>query len=87
MGRTLLYSILAGLLTFSTVVAQECFGNATLNQIFATDDPTCCQNDVCAIPCPEPVSEPTKGESSHYTLYNSIVTVVLFYPLGSFLVF
>jgi hypothetical protein len=24
--------------------AQECFGNETLNGIFATDDPSCCQN-------------------------------------------
>jgi hypothetical protein len=46
----------------SEAVAQEdCFENPELNDFFATDDPTCCQNDVCAIPCPEPVSKPTKG--------------------------
>jgi hypothetical protein len=46
----------------SVAVAQEtCFENSEFNEFFATDDPTCCQNDVCAIPCPEPVSKPTKG--------------------------
>jgi hypothetical protein len=47
----------------SEAVAQEaCFENPELNDFFATDDPTtCCQNDVCAIPCPESVSKPTKG--------------------------
>jgi hypothetical protein len=43
------------------VSSQECFTNDSLNEFFATGDPTCCQNDVCAIPCPEPVSEPSKG--------------------------
>ena len=46
----------------SVTVAQEsCFENPDFNEFFATDDPTCCQNDVCAIPCPEPVHRPTNG--------------------------
>jgi hypothetical protein len=42
--------------------AQEaCFENPEFNGFFATDDPTCCQNDVCAIPCPEVVPRPSNG--------------------------
>jgi hypothetical protein len=44
------------------VIAQEsCFESQDFNEFFATDDPTCCQNDVCAIPCPEPVARPSNG--------------------------
>jgi hypothetical protein len=42
--------------------AQEaCFENPEFNDFFATDDPTCCQNDICAIPCPEAVPRPSNG--------------------------
>jgi hypothetical protein len=46
----------------SVALAQEaCFENPEFNDLFATDDPTCCQNDVCAIPCPEAVLRPSNG--------------------------
>ena len=47
----------------SLVSGQDCLADPELNAVFATDEPTCCQNDVCALPCPEPVSAPTKGTS------------------------
>ena len=52
-----------------TVSAQEtqCLSDPEKDAVFATDNPTCCQNDVCLIPCPEPVTEPTKGK-----LYESV---------------
>ena len=39
---------------------EKCFGNDEFNDIFGSST-TCCQNDVCGIPCPAPVSKPTKG--------------------------
>ena len=47
-------------------VASDCLSDPTLNEFFAagTEIPaadSCCQQDVCAIPCPESVSEPGKG--------------------------
>jgi hypothetical protein len=46
----------------SLAVAQEaCFENPEFNDFFATDDPTCCQNDICAIPCPRDVPRPSNG--------------------------
>jgi hypothetical protein len=53
--------LFAAFLIIHQVAAQECFSNESLNDIFATGNPTCCQNDVCAIPCPEDVPEPSKG--------------------------
>eukprot|EP00529_Nitzschia_sp_RCC80_P014061 CAMPEP_0113474276 /NCGR_PEP_ID=MMETSP0014_2-20120614/18494_1 /TAXON_ID=2857 /ORGANISM="Nitzschia sp." /LENGTH=743 /DNA_ID=CAMNT_0000367105 /DNA_START=176 /DNA_END=2407 /DNA_ORIENTATION=- /assembly_acc=CAM_ASM_000159 len=45
------------------VSAQEtqCLSDPDKDIVFATENPTCCQNDVCLIPCPEPVTEPTNG--------------------------
>jgi hypothetical protein len=47
--------------TIAFADTEACFANDSMNEFFATDEPTCCQNDVCVIPCPEPVSEPPKG--------------------------
>ena len=41
---------------------EKCFENEELNQIFEPEgEPTCCQQDVCGIPCPVEVPPPTKG--------------------------
>ncbi|CAB9519598.1 affinity choline transporter 1 [Seminavis robusta] len=44
---------------------ETCLSNEALNAEFMSgvEEPTCCQNDVCAIPCPEPVSDPAVGFS------------------------
>lgn len=39
----------------------SCFKDDVFNNIFAADSPSCCQNDVCGLPCPEPVPDPSKG--------------------------
>lgn len=55
-------SMVALLCFLGSSAAQECFGDPELNEFFAVDEPTCCQQDVCGIPCPAGVTEPTKGE-------------------------
>jgi hypothetical protein len=64
----------------SMAVAQEagaCFGNSEFNDFYATDEPTCCQNDVCAIPCPEPIPKPTPGFG-----IGIIVAIVISFVIG-----
>lgn len=48
----------------AVATAEKCFANDSLNTIFETEEPTCCQFDVCGLPCPAPVSKPTVGTSS-----------------------
>ena len=69
---SVLLSILVGcvlLATNAVVQAQEefsCFENDEYNNIFAPADgveQTCCQQDVCGIPCPAEVPPPSKGMS------------------------
>ena len=43
--------------------SSSCLADETLNEIFATKRPTCCQHDVCGLPCPEPVPDPALGTS------------------------
>jgi len=47
-------------------VSSECLADTTLNDIFANGtsipkEGSCCQQDVCGIPCAEPVSAPGVG--------------------------
>ena len=65
MMATALVVLLQQATLVSSQEADLCFGNDELNDIFAEfrQEPTCCQNDICGIPCPEPVSKPTKGKS------------------------
>jgi hypothetical protein len=58
----LLLSQAATILVNADDSSEACFANDSMNEFFATDEPTCCQNDVCALPCPEPVPAPTKGK-------------------------
>ena len=63
MATALLVLLQQAMLVSSQETADLCFGNDELNDIFAEfrQEPTCCQNDICGIPCPAPVSKPTKG--------------------------
>ena len=60
---------IVGSLLLGQAVAEQCLSNATMNEHFATQNPTCCQNDVCAIPCPAPVPPPTKGKKTENTFF------------------
>lgn len=58
------------LLQLSTVVIAEqgeCLSNATLEAIFTggltTEERTCCQSDICGLPCPQTVPRPPPGKS------------------------
>lgn len=61
---------------------KECFEDPEFNEFFATDNPTCCQNDVCLIPCPEPVSDPSNGRSYTEFVYEEQI-IGLFRLVGS----
>ena len=41
--------------------AQGCLSDEKLDGMFDYSNPTCCQFDVCALPCPAPVSDPAFG--------------------------
>jgi hypothetical protein len=57
-------SFVTFLLVLSSSFAQEqCFSDPEFNAFFAVDEPTCCQQDVCGLPCPAPHPEPGKGTS------------------------
>ena len=47
----------------SVTADPSCFSDDTFNELFRTNRPTCCQNDVCGIPCPEPIGDPHVGYS------------------------
>jgi hypothetical protein len=54
----------------ATVEAGECLANDELEAIFAGDSvlpQTCCQKDICGLPCPVPVSDPGVGKYSTCT--------------------
>lgn len=62
----LLLVFASGWLLPITFVTSQCLGNSTLNEIFAAgttipQEGSCCQEAVCAIPCPLPVSDPGVG--------------------------
>ena len=66
MIRCALALVLAG--NFWSKAIAECLSDPALDAIFAggTTIPlegSCCQNDVCNIPCPEPVPAPGSGKS------------------------
>eukprot|EP00934_Nitzschia_sp_Nitz4_P005955 Nitzschia sp. Nitz4//scaffold243_size29414//16856//19408//NITZ4_008060-RA/size29414-augustus-gene-0.13-mRNA-1//-1//CDS//3329543843//5945//frame0 len=49
-------------LAVTTLAQEQCFpSNPEFEATFATDNPTCCQFDVCGLPCPAEVERPTKG--------------------------
>ena len=65
----------AGLLLFGAAflveeVVADCLANAEFNQFFENVnggatiplEGSCCQKDVCNLPCPEPVADPTIGK-------------------------
>jgi Sodium:solute symporter family len=45
----------------TAVAEQQCLSDPVLNEFFQVDEPTCCMKDVCGLPCPEPVSDPSVG--------------------------
>lgn len=56
-------------LKLSAVSAEgECFADAGMNEEFEAllggpmAEGDCCQNHICAIPCPEEVEDPSKGK-------------------------
>ena len=59
------------LLSLALVVPQvtaQCLSDPELEEIFSGGEElpkegSCCQNDICGLPCPEPVSKPTVGTS------------------------
>jgi len=64
MASTLSFRALSLVIVFATLsscVAEQCFSDPEFNAFFEVDSPTCCQNDVCGIPCPAPHPIPTKG--------------------------
>ena len=44
-----------------TWAQEQCIADPVINEFFATDNPTCCQFDVCGIPCPAGVDSPSNG--------------------------
>lgn len=63
MFRVLFSAAAAVVASASLSSAEQCLSDETLNAIFETDDPTCCMQDVCGLPCPAPVSAPARGFS------------------------
>lgn len=61
----------AAFLVKEVVVVADCLANEEFNQFFENVnggatipvDGSCCQKDVCNLPCPEPVADPTIGKS------------------------
>lgn len=45
----------------SEASSGQCLSDPELNAMFATDEPTCCQYDVCGLPCPTQTSPPELG--------------------------
>ena len=57
------------LLSFATTVAAQCLSDPSFEAVFNDNgaislpqEGSCCQNDICALPCPEPVAKPAQGE-------------------------
>ena len=77
-------NILLFLAAYAVKVSNgECLSDSALDSEFLgfiqADDPSvesiplegsCCQSDVCGIPCPEPVSDPSSGEEKHSSSFS-----------------
>jgi hypothetical protein len=66
-------ALLAALLPLSQ--GDQCLANDEFETFFLGEgealgalprEGSCCQNDICGLPCPTPVSDPTSGKFSGY---------------------
>jgi hypothetical protein len=69
MVHSTLLGFLAGAVILVEKTVADCLSNQEFNEFFENKnggpipaEGSCCQKDVCGIPCPEEVSAPTVGE-------------------------
>ena len=71
-------SLVTLLALLSSGFAEQCFSDVEFNAFFAVDEPTCCQKDVCGLPCPAVHPKPFPG----YAILLSLA-LITFFVLGS----
>lgn len=72
-------------LIFLEQVSADCLANEGFNEFFETlnggvaipTEGSCCQKDVCDIPCPEEISDPAVGKCIRRKIHYDVVELLL----------